>query len=72
VVEAAGVELFRLLITRNLLILGRAPTAKNGPIAQSIVRLLYENAVAPESNGYNAVTTVSHRLVGIEKKHPSY
>ena len=31
-VEAAGVELFRVLITRNLLILGTATTAKKAPL----------------------------------------
>src|SRR5208337_1871630 len=32
VVEAAGVELFSVLITRNLLILGTATTAKKAPL----------------------------------------
>src|SRR5208337_2494290 len=32
VVEAAGVELFRVLITHNLLILGIATTAKKAPL----------------------------------------
>jgi hypothetical protein len=49
VVEAAGVELSSVLRTRNLLILGTATRAKKGPIARSIVRLLYENALALES-----------------------
>ena len=31
-VEAAGVELFRVLITRNLLILGTATRAKKAPL----------------------------------------
>ena len=31
-VEAAGVELFSVLITRNLLILGTATTAKKAPL----------------------------------------
>jgi hypothetical protein len=31
-VEAAGVELFRVLIPRNLLILGTATTAKTAPL----------------------------------------
>jgi hypothetical protein len=31
-VEATGVELFRVLITRNLLILGTATTAKTAPL----------------------------------------
>jgi hypothetical protein len=31
-VEAAGVELFRVLITRNLLILGSATTANKAPL----------------------------------------
>jgi hypothetical protein len=42
-VEAAGAELFSVLITRKLLIPGTATTAKKAPIARSIVRLLYEN-----------------------------
>jgi hypothetical protein len=43
-VEATGVELFSVLITRKLLIPGITTTVKKAPIAQSIVRLLYENA----------------------------
>jgi hypothetical protein len=36
VVEAAGVELFRVLKTRNLLILGTATTAKKAPLPDSL------------------------------------
>jgi hypothetical protein len=64
---ATGVELISMLITRKLLILGTATTAKN-PIAQFIVRLLYENAFALESHRHNTVATVPHRFVGMEKK----
>jgi hypothetical protein len=35
-VEAAGVELFRVLKTRNLLILGTATTAKKAPLPDSL------------------------------------
>jgi hypothetical protein len=48
-VEAAGVELFCILITRKLLIPGTATTAKKAPLPRSIVRLLYENVFAPDS-----------------------
>ena len=40
----AGVELSRGLRTRKLLILGNCHKGQKGPIARSIVRLLYENA----------------------------
>ena len=50
-VEAARVELITMLITRKLLILGTATTGKKGRIAQSIVRLLYENAFARSRTG---------------------
>jgi len=40
---AAGVELFSVLSARKLLILGMV-RGKKGTIADSIVRLLYENA----------------------------
>jgi len=43
-VEAAGVELFGVLITRKLLILGIAKTATKAPLPDPFVRLLYENA----------------------------
>src|SRR5713226_8964071 len=68
VVEATGVELFRVLITRNLLILGTATTAKKGPIARSIARLLYENVFALESNRHHIAATVSHRFSGMDRK----
>jgi hypothetical protein len=42
-VEATGVALITILITRNLLILGSATRGKTAPIGRSIVRLLYEN-----------------------------
>src|SRR5712691_11518804 len=45
-VEAAGVELFGVMITRKLLILGIAKTAKKAPLPDPlyVLRLLYENA----------------------------
>jgi len=46
VVEAAGVELFSVLTARKLLILRMARGGKKGTIADSIVRLLYENLFA--------------------------
>lgn len=42
-VEATGVELFDVLITRILLILGTATRAKKAPLPDPFVRLLYEN-----------------------------
>jgi len=45
-VEATGVELFSVLTARKLLILRIAQKGKKGTIADSIVRLLYENHFA--------------------------
>jgi hypothetical protein len=45
-VEATGVELFSVLTARKLLILRMPRGAKKAPIADSIVRLLYENLFA--------------------------
>ncbi len=45
-VEAAGVELFSVLTARKLLILRMAREGKKGTIADSIVRLLYENLLS--------------------------
>jgi hypothetical protein len=55
-VEAAGVELSNVLTPRKLLILGNATTAKKSPIAQSVVRLLYENAFRLGVHGNHGAT----------------
>jgi hypothetical protein len=61
VVEAAGVELFRVLITRNLLILGTATTAKKasllGPLGVYCTRILF-----PRSRIKGRHKRVSHSL----------
>ena len=40
---------------------------ETGPIAQSIARLLYENAFAPDSHRHNPVTTISHRFGELDR-----
>src|SRR5260370_27844959 len=70
-VEAAGVELFRVLITRNLLILGPATTAKKAPLPDPLYVYCTKMLFALESNGHIA-TTVSHRFAGMDReKSPS-
>ena len=49
-VEAAGVELFRVLITRNLLILGTATTAKKAPLPDPLYVYCAKMFFALESN----------------------
>ena len=51
-VEAAGVELFRVLITRNLLILGTATTAKKAPLPNPLYVYCTKMLFALESKGH--------------------
>src|ERR1700682_1777181 len=66
VVEAAGVELFRVLITRNLLILGTATTAKKAPLPDPLYVYCTKMVFALESNRHHMAATVSHRFSGID------
>jgi hypothetical protein len=50
VVEAAGVELFRILITRNLLIPGNATTAKKAPLPNPLY--VYCTKIFPHFHGF--------------------
>jgi hypothetical protein len=52
-VEAAGVELFRVLITRNLLILGTATTAKKAPLPDPLYVYCTKMFFALESNRHH-------------------
>jgi hypothetical protein len=59
VVEAAGVELFRVLITRNLLILGTGTTAKKAPLPDPLYVYCTKCFFALESHRHRTAT-VSH------------
>jgi len=67
-VEAAGVELFRVLITRNLLILGTATTAKKAPLPNPLYVYCTKMLFALESNRHHIAATVSHRFAGMDRK----
>jgi hypothetical protein len=60
-VEAAGVELFSVLTTRKLLILGTARTAKSAPLPDPLGVYCTKMPFALESRRHNFSTTVSHR-----------
>jgi hypothetical protein len=60
VVEAVGVELFRVLITRNLLILGTATTAKKAPLPNPLYVYCTKMLFALETNRHHIAATVSH------------
>ena len=51
--EAVGVELFRVLITRNLLILGIATTAKKAPLPDPLYVYCTKMLFALESRGHH-------------------
>ena len=67
-VEAAGVELFGVLITRNLLILGIATKAKKAPVPDPLYVYCTKMLFAFESDGRHIATTVSHRCSRIHRK----
>jgi hypothetical protein len=67
-VEAAGVELFGVLITRNLLILGTATTAKKAPLPDPLYVYCTKMLFALECNIHHMATTVSHRSSGMDRK----
>ena len=58
-VEAAGVELFRVLITRNLLILGTATTAKKAPLPDPLyvycTKMLFHFGVQQTPHGGHGI-----------------
>jgi hypothetical protein len=58
-VEATGIELFRVLITRNLLILGTATTAKKAPLPDPLYVYCLKMFFAPESNRHHMATIVA-------------
>ena len=68
-VEAAGVELFSVLITRKLLIPGTATTAKKAPLPNPLYVYCTKMLLALESDGRIA-TTVSHRFAGMDREKP--
>jgi hypothetical protein len=69
-VEAAGVELFRVLITRNLLIPGTATTAKKAPLPDPLYVYCTKNSRA-DSGKFHTVLAVSHRFAGFNGKNTS-
>ena len=66
-VEAAGVELIRVLTARNSLILGTATTARKAPLPNPLYVYCTKMLFALESHKHHIATTVSHRFAGIEK-----
>jgi hypothetical protein len=70
-VEAAGVELFRLLITRNLLILGTARTAKKAPLPDPLYVYCTKSLWLCSLETHTA-TIVSHRFGLDREKTPSF
>jgi hypothetical protein len=71
-VEATGVELFRVLITRNLLILGTATTAKKAPLPDPLYVYCTKMLVALEFHRHYTATTVLHRFAGTDREeHPA-
>jgi len=69
-VEAAGVELFKVLTQRNLLIPRLPKRANKATIANSIVRLLYENHLTSLSgNGYQEPSIARLAAVGGGTRH---
>jgi hypothetical protein len=67
-VEAAGVELFGVLITRKLLILGIAKTAKKAPLPDPLYVYCTKMLFGLESNRHHMAATVSHRFSGMDRK----
>jgi hypothetical protein len=67
-VEATGVELFSLLITRKLLIPGTATTAKKAPLPDPLYVYCTNMLSAFEFHRHHTATTVSHRSSGMDRK----
>jgi len=66
-VEAAGVELFGVLITRKLLILGIATTAKTAPLPDPLYVYCTKMLFALEFNRHHMVATVSHKFSEMDR-----
>jgi hypothetical protein len=68
--EAAGVELFSVLTTRNLLILGSATTAKKAPLTDPLYVYCTKMLFLLQSREHHIALRVSHNSPGwIETKH---
>ena len=67
-VEATGVELFRVLITHNLLILGTATTAKKAPLPDPLYVYCTKMFFVLQSNTHHMAATVSHRSSEMDRK----
>ena len=72
VVEAAGVELFSVLITRNLLILGTATTAKKAPLPNPLYVYCTKILFALASNRHHTAATISHEFSEMDRKTTSF
>ena len=68
VVEAAGVELFRVLITRNLLIPGTATTAKKAPLPDPLYVYCTKMLSALKSKRHHMAATAWHRFSEMDRK----
>ena len=67
-VEAAGVELFSVLITRKLLIPGTATTAKKAPLPDPLYVYCTKMLFGLESHRQDITATVSHRFADTDRK----
>jgi hypothetical protein len=72
IVEAAGVELFRVLITRNLLILGTATTAKTATSPDPLYVYCTKMFFAPEARTQQHPQYPIDSPGWIEKKAPGF
>ena len=71
-VEAAGVELFGVLITRNLLILGTATTAKKAPLPDPLYVYCTKMLFALESHRHTLRPQYPKFAVMGREKAPSF
>jgi hypothetical protein len=72
-VEATGVELITILITRNLLILGTATKAKKAPLSDPLYVYCTKMPFSlSNARGHRKASTVSHRFARMDReKAPS-
>jgi hypothetical protein len=66
-VEAAGVQLFRVLITRNLLIPGSPTTAKKAPLPDPLY-VYCTKILSLWSSAETTMATVSHRFDELDRE----
>jgi hypothetical protein len=73
-VEAAGVELFRVLTARKLLILGTATTARKASLPNPLYVYCTKMLCTRNSDAQLIATAVSHRFAAMdrEKTRPSF